>query len=83
MSDSPTNACSNPEVNSLVELSKQNKRVEFSSKLSEDLAAQSPAETLKFLQQLHGCLEQERPKYPNLPHLEIQQSAPPPNSQSI
>jgi hypothetical protein len=80
MSDSPTDACSNSEVNSLVELAGQTKRVEFSSKLNEDLALQSPAETLKFLQQLHGCLEEQRPKYPNLPNLEIKQSTPPSNS---
>jgi hypothetical protein len=83
MSDLPTNACSNSEVNSLVELAGHNKKVEFTTRLSQDLASQSPAELLKFLQQLNGCLEQQRPKYPNLPHLEINQSTPPPNSQSI
>lgn len=77
MSDSPKNACSNPEVNALVGLAEQpNKRVEFTSKLSQDLATQSPAETLKFLQQLRGCLEQERPQHPDLPHLEIEQAPP-------
>jgi len=57
MSDSPANACSNSEVKSPVELAAQNKKVEFSTRLSEDLASHSPAETLQFLQQLHSCLE--------------------------
>jgi hypothetical protein len=70
-------------MKSLVELAEQNKRVEFSTRLSEDIASHSPAETLKFLQQLHSCLETERPKYPNLPHLEIRPSSPPPGTQSI
>ena len=83
MADSPKNSCSNPEVNSLLKLGEQNKRVEFTSKLSEDIAHQSPTDTLKFLQQLRKCLEENRAEYPNLPKLEIQQSPPPPGSYDI
>ena len=83
MSDSAKNACSNPEVNSLFELAKDHKKVEFTSKLSQDMANQSPADTLKFLQQLRSCLEEKRPAYPDLPHIEIQQSPKPPGSYDI